>query len=210
MLLNAKGKGLFATFLPVGKRQKRMDPVPAPETDPSQNMHGSPCDVCPWHIFYLAVPRFLYPSMKMMGPSLPMWLMKIHIKEQCHYRALSGVLSPWQSLLLTPKHRGKREAWRPSSIIIDCLVLLGLEEKGNSGKDPPTRGPRRDEDSPGNTCPQANWVRRSGSKALRTALLPRLAPIPLSHQGWCSDCPGSPTSTSVPAHHQVTPCLFAS
>lgn len=141
-----------------------MDPVPAPETDPSQNVHGNPCDVCPWHIFYLAVPRFLSPSTKMMGPSLPVWLMKIHIKEQRHYRALSGVLSPWQSLMLTPKHRGKREAWRPSSIIIDCLVLLGLEEKGNSGKNPPTRGPRRNEDSPGNTCPRANWVRRSGSK----------------------------------------------
>lgn len=101
--------------------------------------------------------------MKMMWPSLPMWLMKIHIKDQCNYRALSGVLSPWQSLALTPKHRGKREAWRPSSIIIGCLVLLGLEEKGNSGKNPLPRGPRRNEDSPGNTCSQANWVRRSGS-----------------------------------------------
>lgn len=48
--------------------------------------------------------------MKLMGLSLPVWLMNIHITEQYYYRTVSGVSSLLQSLVLTPHHREKKEA----------------------------------------------------------------------------------------------------
>lgn len=100
MLLNAKGKGLFTMFLPVWKSQKKKEWIQCPLL--KQTQVGIRMAT-----FVMCVPGIASVSLSIHEDdgAFSMWLMKIHIKDQCNYRALSGVLSPWQSLVLTPKHR---------------------------------------------------------------------------------------------------------